>query len=71
MELAIAAVTLLATILTAWARMSDRRRLREPERNIEEGDREIEAIIQGDSLQRSAYLKRLHDKAERSVGDRG
>lgn len=71
MELAVAVITLLATIITAWAKMSDKRRQQEPERQIEEADRELEGIIQGDAMQRSAYLKQLHDKAERSVSDRG
>lgn len=70
MELAVAAVTLLATVLTAWARMSDRRRLQQPERNIQEADREIEAVMDADPLERSVYLKRLHDKAERSASNR-
>lgn len=71
MELAVAVITLLATVLTAWAKMSDKRRLREPERLIEEEDREIERILKGGRVERSAYLERLRDKAERSNGDRG
>ncbi len=71
MELAIAAVTLLATVLTAWARMSDQRRLHKPERDLEEEDREIEQILHASPEQRSAYLERLRDKAERSVRNRG
>ncbi len=71
MELAIAAITLLATVLTAWARMADQRRLQAPERKIEEVDREIEHVMDAPREQRSAYLNELLDKAERSNGNRG